>query len=154
MGTVSWRKFYPIESGCRTGLKQAVKSKNKYSPLGLMWLCIGVLCLGLGVIGIFVPLLPTTIFILIAAFAFARSSDRLHAWIMSHRLFGPVIQDWQNHGAVSRKGKIFSTVSMILIVVISFLLGAPLWLISLQMLVLGCVAIFLLTRPLPPNENL
>ena len=131
-----------------------MESKEKYSPLRLMWLCTGVLCLGLGAIGIFIPLLPTTIFILIAAFAFARSSDRLHDWLMSHRLFGPVIQNWQKHGAVSRRGKIFSTVSMILIVVISFLLGAPLWLISLQMLILVCVAIFLLTRPLPPNENL
>ena len=131
-----------------------MENNDKYSPFRIIWLCVGFLCLGLGGLGIFVPLLPTTIFILIAAFAFARSSEKLHAWIMSHRLFGPVIQDWQKHGAVSRRGKILSTVSMILIVVISVLLDAPLWLISLQMLILGCVAIFLLTRPLPPNDSL
>ena len=131
-----------------------MENNDKYSPFRIIWLCIGFICLGLGGLGIFLPLLPTTIFILIAAFAFARSSDRLHAWIMSHRLFGPVIQDWQKHGAVSRKGKILSTISMIFIVVISFIFKAPLWLISLQIVLLGCVAIFLLTRPLPPHENL
>ena len=107
-----------------------------------MWLCIGLLCLGLGVVGVIVPLLPTTIFILMAAFAFARSSDRLHAWIMSHRIFGPIIHNWQKHGAVSRQGKLLSAVSMILIVGISFFMGAPFWLLYLQIFILSCVAVF------------
>ena len=127
-----------------------MEPKEKYSPLRIVWLCIGFLCLGLGTIGIFVPLLPTTIFILIAAFAFARSSDRLHKWIMSHRLFGPIVHNWQKHGAVGRKGKLFSTLSMIVVVMISCIAGVPLWVLCLQIFILACVATFLLTRPLPP----
>ena len=118
-----------------------------------MWLCIGLLCLGLGGVGVFVPLMPTTVFLLVAAYAFARSSDRLHGWLLSHRLFGSVIKDWQKHGAISRRGKFFSTLSMVVIVVLSMILKAPGWLVLMQVFVLGCVACFLLTRPLPPDES-
>ena len=118
-----------------------------------MWLCIGLLSLGLGVTGVFVPLMPTTVFLLIAAYAFARSSDRLHDWLLSHRLFGSLIKDWQKHGAISRRAKFFSTLSMVVIVILSMILKAPGWVVWMQVFVLGCVASFLLTRPLPPHES-
>ncbi len=58
------------------------------------------LCLALGVIGIFVPGLPTTVFILMAGWAAARSSPRFHNWLEGHPLFGPMLRDWRKHGAV------------------------------------------------------
>jgi len=58
------------------------------------WLGLGLVCVALGTIGIFLPLLPTTIFLIIAAYAFARSSERLHNWLLSNKIFGPLIKDW------------------------------------------------------------
>ena len=64
------------------------------------WFALGFLALGLGALGVVLPLLPTTPFVLLAAFAFARSSERWHAWLLNHRIFGPIITDWREHGAI------------------------------------------------------
>ena len=75
-------------------------------------LALAATCLLLGVIGVVVPGLPTTPFILLAAWAAARSSPRLHAWLLQHRLFGPMVRDWQNGGTVSRRAKWSATIAM------------------------------------------
>jgi len=118
----------------------------------LTWLVVGLLALALGAIGIAVPLLPTTPLILLAAFAFARSSNRLHEWLITHDVFGTLIDNWQRHGAISRRAKIASVVSMIALLVISLAMAAPTVVIVVQLVVLGAVALFILTRPLPPEE--
>ena len=56
---------------------------------------LGVLSLATGIVGIFVPLLPTTCFVLLAAACFARSSPRLHQWMLAHRWFGPIVHSWE-----------------------------------------------------------
>lgn len=117
----------------------------------LVLILIGLTSLLLGGIGIFVPLLPTTPFILLAAFAFANSSERLHRWLLDHNVFGPLIQDWRDYGAISRRAKILSLVSMAAIVLISWLLAAPTYVIVVQVLVLSCSASFIVTRPSPPT---
>ena len=66
---------------------------------------LGFTCIGLGTLGIFLPLMPTTVFLLIAAWAFARSSERWHQWLLEHRRFGPLIRAWQEHHAMPRKAK-------------------------------------------------
>ena len=66
---------------------------------------LGFSCIGLGVMGIFLPLLPTTVFLLIAAWAFARSSERWHHWLLQHRYFGPLIRGWHEHHAMPRRAK-------------------------------------------------
>ena len=114
---------------------------------------IGLTSLALGAIGIFVPLLPTTPFVLLAAFAFANSSERLHQWLLDHNVFGPLIKDWQRYGAISRPAKILSLASMAAIVLISWLLAAPTYVIVVQILVLSCSATFIITRPLPPADS-
>lgn len=111
---------------------------------------VGISSLALGGLGVVLPLLPTTPFILVAAFAFAKSSDRLHRWLLDHDVFGPLITNWRCHGAISRNAKIASILSMIAIVVISFLLTVPTHAIAVQVLVLGAAAAFILSRPLPP----
>ncbi len=118
----------------------------------LTWLVVGCLSLALGAIGIAVPLLPTTPLILLAAFAFARSSNRLHEWLITHDVFGTLIDNWQRHGAISRRAKIASVVSMIALLVISLAMAAPTVVIVVQLVVLGAVALFILTRPLPPED--
>lgn len=69
------------------------------------YLALGLVSLLLGAIGLFVPLLPTVPFVILAAFCFARSSPRLEAWLVTHPRFGPHIQAWRSRGAISRKGK-------------------------------------------------
>ena len=116
-----------------------------------MLILIGCLSLALGALGIFVPLLPTTPFLLLAAFAFANSSDRLHQWLLDHNLFGPLIDNWRQHRAISRRAKIVSVLSMIAIIVISVLMAIPTYVIVIQALVLSVTATFVLSRPLPPQ---
>lgn len=67
---------------------------------------IGTLSLGLGLVGIVVPLLPTTPFLLLAAMCFARSSDRLYEWLINHRWFGSYIRNYQAHRAITKQAKI------------------------------------------------
>ncbi len=118
----------------------------------LTWLVVGLVALALGAIGIAVPLLPTTPLILLAAFAFARSSNRLHEWLITHDVFGTLIDNWQRHGAISRRAKIASVVSMAALLAISLAMAAPTAVIVVQLFALGAVALFILTRPLPPED--
>lgn len=111
---------------------------------------IGLISLGFGGVGIFVPLLPTTPFVLVAAFAFANSSDRLHQWLLDHNVFGPLIDNWRRHRAIGHSTKVMSVLSMFAILAISWLLDVATWIIIVQALVLGCSATFILSRPSPP----
>ena len=117
----------------------------------LGWLTIGLLSLALGGAGILLPLLPTTPFVLVAAFAFAKSSNRLHQWLLDHDVFGPLIDNWRRDGAISRPTKIVSILSMIAIFIVSLALSVPTHVIVIQAVVLGACAVFILTRPLPPD---
>ncbi len=116
----------------------------------LTLIVIGLISLVIGAIGIFVPLLPTTPFVLVSAIAFANSSDRLHQWLLNHDVFGPLIVNWREHGAISRRTKIVSVMSMAAIVVISLLLAVPTHVVIIQALVMSISAGFILSRPLPP----
>lgn len=117
------------------------------------WFAIGILSFAAGLIGIAVPLLPTTPFILLAAYAFARSSQRWHDWLMGHGVFGPMIRDWQAHGAISRRAKISAFAALGLVLVISVVLQIPAVWLALQIAALSAVAAFILSRPLPPAQE-
>ncbi len=68
----------------------------------------GFASVGLGVAGIFLPLLPTTPFMLLAAACFARSSPRFHRWLLAHRTFGPVVSEWERHRAIPWRAKLWA----------------------------------------------
>ena len=120
----------------------------------ITWLVVGVLALALGALGIALPLLPTTPFVLLAAFSFARSSDRLHEWLVTHDVFGTLIDNWQRYGAISRRAKVVSVVSMAAVLAISLAMRAPTAVIIVQIIVLGAAALFILSRPAPPPPAL
>ncbi|WP_027256984.1 YbaN family protein [Leisingera aquimarina] len=108
---------------------------------------LGLFCVGLAVIGIVLPLLPTVPFLLLAAFFFANSSERLHTWIVDHNIFGPMILDWRDHGAIRPGAKKAATVSITAVFGLSLLLGAPGYIVGIQAPVLSLVLIFIWTRP-------
>ncbi|MCW9043166.1 MAG: YbaN family protein [Pseudopelagicola sp.] len=112
-----------------------------------LWAALGILCLILGVVGIVLPLLPTVPFLILAAFLFARSSERLHHWLLSHPRLGPPIEDWQSRGAINPSAKRLATVSIIAVFVVSLVLGLPPLILGIQAATLGCVLIFIWTRP-------
>lgn len=118
----------------------------------IVLIAIGLICLALGGIGIFVPLLPTTPLVLVAAFAFANSSERLHRWLLAHNVFGPLIDNWQRHRSISRTAKAMSVLSMVAILVISWAVGVAATIIAVQALVLAFAAAFILTRPSLPRD--
>ena len=74
----------------------------------------GFILVGLGVVGIFLPLLPTTPLLLLAAACFSRSSERWHRWLLSHHIFGPIIRNWQENKCIPRRAKLISIVMVVL----------------------------------------
>jgi uncharacterized membrane protein YbaN (DUF454 family) len=79
-----------------------------------IWLLLGLLSLGIGIVGIVLPLIPTTGPLLVAAFAFARSSDRLHDWLMNHPRFGKFITDFREGRGIPLKTKVTAVIAMTL----------------------------------------
>jgi uncharacterized protein len=77
-----------------------------------LWMAAGVMALLLGFIGIFLPLLPTTPFVILAAFCFARGSERWERWLLEHRRWGPMVRDWRENRAVPLRAKQLATVMM------------------------------------------
>lgn len=112
----------------------------------------GLVSVAIGAVGVVLPLLPTTPFLLIAAFAFARSSSRLDRWLREHRTFGTLIDNWHSDGSIDRKAKRIAIVVILMTPVITWVLGAALWIIVCQVVVLSAAAVFILTRPLPSER--
>lgn len=79
---------------------------NKLTPGKWLLIVIGILSVGLATIGIFVPLLPTAPFLLLASACFIRSSERLYQWLITHRIFGSHIKNYRDHRAITRKARI------------------------------------------------
>ncbi len=117
-------------------------------PVRALWLTLGLVSTACGVAGVVLPLVPTTPFLLLAAYAFARSSPRLHNWIMTHPRLGLPIAHWNRHGAISRRA---TMAAMAATFMTSVLLGVSGINLIAQATVLGGVATFVLTRPDVPN---
>lgn len=124
-------------------------------PHWLQWLLRGlaVVSLALGFLGMFLPVLPTTPFILLAAWAAARSSPRLLAWLEQHRLFGQMLRDWRQGGVVSRKAKWGATGVMSASAVFLLLSVSKLWAVGAAIACMATVLVWLWRRPerIPPG---
>lgn len=112
-----------------------------------VYLALALLFLLLGVIGIFLPVLPTTPFILLAAWAAARSSPRLLNWLEMHTVFGPMIRDWRRGGVVRRRSKWIATIVMAASGIYLLLSPHPRWAAILSISIMTTVAIWLWRRP-------
>gem|GEM_PF-628307 len=109
---------------------------------------LAVLSLGLAFVGVVTPGLPTTEFVLLAAWAAARSSPRLHAWIVQHRLLGPLLAQWRS-GKLPRRAKWMATLSMTLAGTFSALTIPHLPSVLIIIGCMACVLVWLWCRPEP-----
>jgi uncharacterized protein len=114
----------------------------------LIYLGVGWLSLGMAVAGIILPILPTTPMLLVAAWAFGKSSPELAEKIRSHRVFGPPVRDWQDHGVINFKAKSLAIAVMALMGTWLWIFGhLPVWLTLLIIAVMVGAGIFVGSRP-------
>lgn len=118
----------------------------------LAMVCAGWLCVVLGVLGIFLPLLPTTPFLLLAAWLFARSSERFHSWLLSHPKLGPIISTWQNGGGLERRVRRRILTVLWLSMALSMYIINQLWAVALLTTIGACVTLYLLRLPVLEPE--
>ena len=120
-----------------------------YRKLG--YFIVGWISLALGVLGIVLPLLPTTPFVLLSAFCFSKSSKRFHQWLLNHKLFGPLVRDWQSYGVIQLKAKVLATISMLGMVSLSlYFVSIPVIYVGAILLMIAGVLVFIWTRPSKP----
>ncbi|MEG8039536.1 YbaN family protein [Sphingomonas sp. LR60] len=112
------------------------------------WLALGFVFVALGVIGALLPLMPTTIFLILAAGCFARSSPRLEAWLLDHPRFGPTLRAWRRDRAIPRRAKLMACTGITIGYVIFLATARPhLPLALLVAAAMGGCALFILSRP-------
>lgn len=120
---------------------------KKYLLITLGWFFVA-----LGVIGIFLPILPTTPFLLLAASCFARSSEKFHRWILNSPICGSIIQDWQQQRYIKKKVKAWAMT----VVVITFSLSiyvVPLLIVKIFLIVMLCICLTIMYRlPTQPRS--
>lgn len=119
-----------------------------------IYFVLGILLLITGIIGMFLPLMPTTIFLILAAWCFSRSSQRLENWLLGHAILGPTIVNWRAHGVIPPRAKAMACSGMTLGFFIFWLAARPaLWLLVLVGAALGACAWYVLSRPSAPRSN-
>ena len=121
----------------------------------IILITIGWSCVGLAFVGTFVPGIPTTIFLIIALWAFAKSSKKFHSWLLNHKRFGPILQNWESHKVVPRKAKILMVILQISAVIIFHYSLQNIYLTAILIITLVFVARYVLSLPseLPVNEK-
>ena len=119
----------------------------KYT-MRMIFFILGWTFVGLGMVGVFLPVLPTTPFMLLALVMFAKSSERFHYWLYHHRVFGPPLQSWHQHRVISVKAKVLSVSMMSLsLSYVIFFSPISIWLMIVTGLFMGYGAWFVLTKP-------
>lgn len=112
------------------------------------FVALGFVLVGVGVVGIFVPLLPSTIFFILAAWCFGRSSPRFEKWLLNHPWFGPSLRNWRQHGSVSAGAKLSACLGMTLGYGIFWFSARPqpLLAVGVAVALLACAA-YVVSRP-------
>lgn len=119
-----------------------------------LYIAAGCVMLALGVIGMFLPLMPTTIFLILAAWFFSKSSERLEAWLLGHKYLGPTIVNWRRHGVIAPRAKLLACTGMALGFLLFWLGAHPaLWLLLIVAVSLVLCAWYVLSRPSRPRDE-
>ena len=115
----------------------------------LPYLVLAYVCIGLAAAGVVLPLLPTVPFLLVAAWAAARGSPRLHAWLHQHPSFGPALCTWRDEGAIPTRAKVLACTMLAVSWAVIFALTPSYWVpLATGVLFIG-VATYVCTRPAP-----
>ncbi len=126
------------------------QARNLSRPVRWLLKGVAVTSLALGIIGAFLPVMPTVPFVLLAAWAAARSSPRMNHWLENHPQMGPMIVDWRNGGVVRRRAKWMASIMMAGGAVSMALLVRPWWLPAIGIGIMTTVGIWLWLRPEQP----
>ncbi|MBJ7537373.1 YbaN family protein [Marinomonas sp. C1424] len=120
----------------------------------IFYIMLGWFSLITGIIGIFLPLLPTTPLVLLAAWCFSKSSVRFHTWLIQHKHFGPIIRDWQSGDGIPRRSRNRAIMFMWAGMAISIFIVSRFW-ATIGLICIGtAVSIYLLRMPLrSENKN-
>ena len=122
----------------------------KYFLIGLGWLCVGV-----AFIGIFTPGIPTTPLLLVALWAFAKTSKRFHSWLLNHKRFGPILNNWEKHKVVPKNAKIIMVILQTFAVIMLYITTKSLLFSGLLALLLIFVAWYVISLPSNvPNKQI
>ena len=113
----------------------------------IILLSLGWICVGLGFIGIFVPGLPTTIFLIVALWAFTKSSESLRFWLLNHNRFGPILRNWQEHRVVPLTAKILMVILQTCVVIMVHYTFNNLFITIGLIVILVLVASYVLSLP-------
>ncbi|MEX2473182.1 MAG: YbaN family protein [Gemmatimonadota bacterium] len=116
-----------------------------------LWIVSGWLALALAVVGAFLPVIPTTPLVLVAAWCFSKGSERLHDWLLENRRFGPIVRDWERHRVIRTRAKVLAT-AMIVPLVGWMVLGsdAPTWTKAVTLALVAWGLVFIWTKPGAP----
>jgi uncharacterized membrane protein YbaN (DUF454 family) len=121
-----------------------------------LYFLLGWCFFGLGAVGTVVPGLPTTPFMLLALWAFSKSSQRFHDWLYAHPVFGPPLQQWRSHRVIPGKAKLLAVATMTAsLVYLAFFTDISVWIKVGTGLVMLYGAAFILTKPsrIPEQQN-
>ena len=142
-GVAEPRRYPP-----RTMSSTVARSRTKRA----IYLTLGVVMLAIGIVGVWLPLIPTTGPVLLAAWCFARSSERFDQWMLNHRVFGPIVRDWRSGAGFTVRAKVIAVIAL----AVTF--GFSIWLLrDNRPVVIGLVvlalalAVFIVSRPTKPR---
>lgn len=119
----------------------------------ILWVGLAGLSFSIGVLGIFLPLLPTTVFMLMAVYCASRGSPRFEVWIRSRHYVGPLLVNWEQERAIPKRAKIFAVGTIALSAIITVWSLGPGWLSGGVVTLLMLIALWLATRPEPSSAH-
>jgi len=128
---------------------------NNLLSYRLLYLILAWLCVALAIIGALLPLMPTTVFLLIAAWAFSKSSKRWHQWLRNHSTFGEIITSWEKHHAMTKRVKYIVFISLLFSYIFTAYLFGPFSLTAIiSAICISGVAIYIAHIPVLTSEQL
>tara|TARA_B100000686_G_scaffold349232_1_gene442135 strand:- start:2235 stop:2702 length:468 start_codon:yes stop_codon:yes gene_type:complete len=116
----------------------------------VLWLALGFLCVTIGAVGLILPLVPGVPFLIIALWAFSKSSKRFHHWLYTHEIFGPPLRAWNSYRVISPKAKLLAATGMTVALVTLIATGATMTTVIIVAIVLAGCAVYVLSRPNRP----
>ena len=120
----------------------------------LFWRALVVIFVILGAIGAVLPGMPTTVFLILAAWAAAKGWPQMDAWLLNHPKYGKTIRAWRENGTVPRKAKWLASVMMLMSAIAMLFTPAPFWVKVFTNVTMLCVAIWLWLRPEPERVSI